>query len=161
MFKPIPNFSQYQVDETGVVINSRGRALSPYMASQYRAICLGRDDGKRKATLIHRLVWEAHRGPIPKGHWVNHKNGEKTDNRLENLECDTPSYNHLHASNVLKRRYASGEECAAGRFSEEAILAIKTLRKLKWSQHKIAKVFGCSQPAIFHVLQKKTKSPIL
>lgn len=37
------------------------------------------------AKAIHRQIWEQHRGPIPKGWLIYHLNGDKMDNRLENL----------------------------------------------------------------------------
>lgn len=41
-----------------------------------------------KRTLrLHREKWLAEVGPIPDGHHVHHKNEDKQDNRLENLEC--------------------------------------------------------------------------
>ena len=47
---------------------------------------------------VHRIVWEAANGPIPDGLVVHHVNGDKTDNRLENLQLMTPSeHAHLHA----------------------------------------------------------------
>ena len=53
--------------------------------------------GKRRSLSVHRLVLEAFRGPRPKRIVANHKNGKKTDNRLENLEWVTPSENVRHA----------------------------------------------------------------
>lgn len=38
---------------------------------------------------VHRLLWEAHNGPVPKGHIVVFRNGDRTDIRLENLELIT------------------------------------------------------------------------
>lgn len=36
---------------------------------------------------LHREVWEQERGKIPDGWHVHHKNEDKGDNRIENLEC--------------------------------------------------------------------------
>lgn len=38
---------------------------------------------------VHRLVWEEHHGPVPKGHVIAFKNGDKLDTRIENLELVT------------------------------------------------------------------------
>lgn len=37
--------------------------------------------------LLHRMIWEHYKGPIPKGHVIHHKNGNKMNNTIENLEC--------------------------------------------------------------------------
>lgn len=60
-------------------------------------------DRVRYYALAHRLVWRHFVGPIPPGMTVNHKNGNKQDNRLENLELATHSEQVLHARRVLKR----------------------------------------------------------
>ena len=39
----------------------------------------------RKTSLVHRLVWEAFNGEIPKGMQIDHINTIRDDNRLENL----------------------------------------------------------------------------
>lgn len=59
--------------------------------------------GKRSHALAHRLVWRHFNGPIPAGLTINHKNGDTTDNRPENLELATPSEQVLHSMRMLGR----------------------------------------------------------
>lgn len=41
----------------------------------------------------HRIVWELHNGPIPSGMLIDHINGVKTDNRIQNLRLATKAQN--------------------------------------------------------------------
>jgi hypothetical protein len=66
--------------------------------------------GVRRAFSIHRLLAE-HFIPNPNNYpEVNHKNGIKTDNRLENLEWCTHSYNCKHAVNTGLHKMRRGKE---------------------------------------------------
>lgn len=40
-----------------------------------------------KMTFAHRVIWEMHNGPVPNGVEIDHINGIKHDNRIENLRC--------------------------------------------------------------------------
>jgi hypothetical protein len=57
----------------------------------------GRSKGKRD--LIHRAVWEFYNGKIPPSHDIHHKDHDKGNNRIENLELFTKSE---HAPEILK-----------------------------------------------------------
>lgn len=54
---------------------------------------------------VHRLVVSAFIGAIPKDMEVNHKNGVKDDNRVENLEIVTPKENVRHSIEVLGKKH--------------------------------------------------------
>ena len=54
-------------------------------------------EGKGKSLLLHRLVAEAFIPNPEKKTTVNHKNGDKHDNRVENLEWSTQQENNRHA----------------------------------------------------------------
>lgn len=74
--------------DNGVVI---GRKLSPTNSGYLTFSCDG------KCTYVHRIVYETFIGPIPQGYDINHENGIKTDNRVENLTAVSRSENQLHA----------------------------------------------------------------
>ena len=42
---------------------------------------------QRRWRAVHVLLWEATHGPVPKGHAIAFRNGDKSDIRLDNLEC--------------------------------------------------------------------------
>lgn len=53
-----------------------------------------------KLVLMHRYVWEYYNGTIPDGHVIHHKDGNKVNNDISNLEC-LPQNEHtrLHGKN--------------------------------------------------------------
>lgn len=85
-------------------------------------------DGERLICMAHRLVWQWLCGDIPEGLQVNHKNGRKDDNRLENLELVTQSGNLKHAVRHGLMRVTFGERSATARLSEADVLAIREAR---------------------------------
>lgn len=154
-FKLIPGTDGYLVNTEGVILTSEGRRISTYIASLYEVCKLRMSDKTRRTQLVHRAVWKAHRGDIPKTVWVAHKDGDKLNNKLENLEAGSPSHNHAHARDVLQRNYASGEQVPTSQLSKEAVEAILLLHNLGMSQHKLSKIFLVSQPAISNIINKK------
>lgn len=49
--------------------------------------------------LLHRLIWIWHFGDIPDQQLVDHKDGDRTNNRIENLRLATHSENHMNDPN--------------------------------------------------------------
>lgn len=85
---------RYEVSDTGLV-RTKPRLLKsfPMRKGGHHQINLG----LRRRTYVHRLVAEAFLDE-PKNDqiWVNHKNGNPSDNRVENLEWCTPGENISH-----------------------------------------------------------------
>jgi hypothetical protein len=82
----------------------KGRTLVPHITPKgYVRIQLSKD-GVSKNVFIHTLVIEAFLYARPKDLQINHKNGDKQDNTISNLEYVSASDNLIHAyDNGLKR----------------------------------------------------------
>jgi hypothetical protein len=63
------------------------------------------DAGKR----LHRAVWEHHNGAIPKGMHVHHKDEDRCNNRIDNLELMSAS-KHMEHHMSSEERIASARE---------------------------------------------------
>lgn len=96
---PIPNFEGlYYASKSGIIYGSRGRKLKGYVNnSGYRCVDLYDQSSKRHKLLVHRLVALTYLGNPQNKATVNHIDGDKLNNSLDNLEWATYSENILHA----------------------------------------------------------------
>ncbi len=85
----------------------------------YRFVSLYDESGDRQH-YVHRLVARAFIGPCPDGHEVNHIDGDKSNNCVENLEYVTRAGNMAHAK-AMGKAGLCGEKNYACKCSEEQI----------------------------------------
>jgi hypothetical protein len=100
-------------------------------------------EGRRHIAYVHRLVMEAFLGLNPDRKEVNHIDGDKSNNKLSNLEWVTHSENHRHA--------ASAGLSATVALDPDAVRAIKAKLHLGSTMVQIAKDHGVSVSAISHI----------
>lgn len=87
-WKQIEGYEKYSVSDTGLVRNDlTGKTLIPFVTKKGGYLRLNlTENGKQKKHLVHRLVAQAF-VPNPNNlETVDHINGDKTDNRVENLQ---------------------------------------------------------------------------
>ena len=130
---------------------SPGATLKPSFTDGGRLKLTLSNGGKVKNVKVHIVVARAFLG-VPIGKFeVNHKDGDPTNNRLDNLEYSTPKENSLHARRVLFK--GIGENHCNAKLTEESV---KVIRVSNESQYELAKRYGVSQTTINDVLWGRT-----
>lgn len=96
--KEIIGYPMYFVNEKGEIFSCKTNSfLKGNITKGYRFVNIKNNEGKYKSIKVHRLVAQAFLENKFNFPCVNHKNGIKLDNRVENLEWCTYSYNTKHA----------------------------------------------------------------
>ena len=123
----------------------------------YQIINLMRENGKKKTFRLHRLVLMAF-NPIENMDKleVNHKDGDKTNNKLENLEWCTSSENQTHAFRTGLQQARRGQQSNFSKLTKEEIEDILKMRERGMLQREIAEKIGCTRSNISYILSNKT-----
>jgi hypothetical protein len=102
IWRPIPSCTEYQVSTHGRIKNKNSMILKGHDKSRYIQMRIV----DKKHVYAHRAVAEAFLDNYSSECVVNHKDGNRHNNNVDNLECITQSQNILHAynTNLLKRR---------------------------------------------------------
>ena len=128
VWKPVVGFeSVYEVSDQGRVRRVGGRILKHCPGSNGYCQYTLTSKGKRVITTGHQMVAAAFLGPPPPGYQVNHKNGDKQDTRLENLEYVTSGDNTRHMYEVLGTGNI-GSRNGNSRLTDEKVREMKAMR---------------------------------
>ncbi len=138
-FKSHPIYNKYSANVNGDIIGIRGKLLTPILhRSNYMVLGI---HGKQYRW--HRFVWECHHGVIQnKDLVINHKDGNKINNILLNLELVTHSRNAQHALELGLRTTLYGEDTGMSKLTKKECLALILLSKEKYSDIELSKFFG-------------------
>lgn len=119
----------------------------------YKYVILFKANDKRRTLKIHRLVAHAFCGGYEEGLEVNHKDGDRHNNKSDNLEWVTRSQN---VRDTYKRgRNTNGEKNNSSKLQNRDIGVIASLYDSGVKQHIIAKAYGVCQVTISNIIRNK------
>ena len=153
--KHIRKFPEYKITDQGVIIGKRGLQLKSRDNGVYQYAFLFKD-GQRYVKSIHHLVLENFSESRPDGKEANHKDGDKFNNWVENLEWVTRSENMRHAFMIglINRKKGESHHNSKLRLGEVKLIR-KILKGKTMTQWSIAQMFNVSPMAISRIKHRK------
>lgn len=142
-WRPIPSFPVYSASNLGRIRNDKtGRIMHVFLTSRgYLGMTL-RKDNRQITQSVHRLVAEAFLGGPHPDLEVNHIDGDKTNNCIENLEWCTRLENVRHAVSTGLRKGPR----------RKAVRILETGDEFE-SLHECARYFGTDRSCISWALR--------
>lgn len=166
MMKVIPHnyvtrygYRYYATDDGHIYSQHLQRNISEYFDKDgYKKVRLSNGDGSRKVFSVHRLILETF-DPNPHSSelQVNHKDGDKTNNRLSNLQWATCKENINHAYNLgLYHNVGDNNNGDHKLCTSQVLEIIDLLLAHELTIQQIANKFQVSKYAIECIKYKKT-----
>ena len=148
LWKPVPDFEGlYEVSSEGNVRNANGKVLKVRPSNcGYSRVALSKKCAYTHLS-VHRLVLTAFLGqPFPQAE-CRHLDGNRTNNRLDNLSWGTKLENAQDRIN--HGRQVRGSQVSLAKLNERKVQIIKwLLASGTMTQQKIASLFGVAQTKI-------------
>jgi hypothetical protein len=151
-WKEIPAYPKYMASNLGRIKNKKtGKIKKPFLSKHgYPQASIQLVNGKKNIH-IHSLVLQTFKGDRPINLESNHKDGNKLNNNVENLEYITKSQNCIHAFRMNLRRPRSQK------LEKKDVLDIRHFRKSEGVTTKeLCKEYGVTQRTIRHIIEGKT-----
>lgn len=156
-FLPIPGFKDYLISKSGMVLSLKSRKLLKPGYPKFGYPLVNPSDGAlNRSQYIHRLLAQVFL-PNPLAlPTVNHKNGNKRDHSLDNLEWVSHSENQLHAFRTGLKESPKGVLSGVSKLVDEEVVAIKRRLVIGDSHKSIAADFGVCPATIGLIAIGKT-----
>lgn len=163
-WRPVAGFDGYEVSSLGGVRSWRGRSgplssprvLRPWRCNTgYMMVDLSERPGVMARKLaVHRLVLDGFVGACPDGMECRHLNGDRADNRAENLLWGTRKENG--EDRVTHGTSDRGEDNGNSRLDESDVCDIRFLLTWGVAKRQIARLFGVGQKTVYDIDIGKT-----
>lgn len=147
--------------KTGKVFTTRGpggvplkepRELKGTDLNGYRVVSI-RNGATKLQCRVHRIIWISQNGVIPDGYCIDHINGNKQDNRIENLQLLTPAENSTKAAE--DGLYPTGLDNKATKVDPDLKDEIAYLyNHTDLTQRQLAEVYGISKSRINQIIKE-------
>ncbi|AMW62260.1 HNH homing endonuclease [Bacillus phage Taffo16] len=140
----------YEVSTLGSIRNNVTlRILKPYTMKDYKRIKIAKDN-KKKSYLLHRLVALAFIDNPLNHPEVNHKDGNKSNNTLTNLEWCTRTDNlkHAYATNLKSHE---GERHPRATVTDAQAVEIKEMIQNGYTTKEIMVKYGVSKYTVSRI----------
>ena len=155
VWKDHPNLPQLRVSDQGTV-EYKGKVKKPFiMKNGYPAISLWLNNESRPYT-VHRLVIETFGGPPPfERAMTRHLDGDRTNNRLDNLARGTGKENSLdrHAHGTMLH----GERSKLCRISDADAAEMRRLRQEGARLSELAQKFNCAVSTVSQITRGRSR----
>ena len=157
-WKVIEGFSKYLISNTGRVKNIvELRDLKFYNSKGYSKIELVNDSNQDKKVFVHRLV-AINFIPNPSNKpQVNHIDGDKKNNRVENLEWCTQSENMKHAFKTGLSVSLKGEDAFNSKMTDDKVLLLREMYESgEFLLRELAEEFNIGIASVWNIVNRNT-----
>lgn len=164
--KQIPSFPNYEISCSGVIQHIKRKIpLNPSKTqSGYAIVSLStpKSHSSNAPAYVHRLLAETYiPNPMNKP-CVNHKDGNKQNNTLSNLEWCSYQENSIHSRDILQTKFVKGSAHGRSILTEAQILQIKSKYIPRIYTHQmLGDEFGVSPSTIQYITSGKNWKHLL